>query len=406
MARQSLIARSASEGFIFRCFFGLLAVGGALAEWGLACWLLRLTPPPVLHVGVPARLTVVNRLAARRIEREPATGPFAGPAGSVILAFAFGAIASAGVVGILASAWTVGWLLGALSAEAGVLARLGPDPVFGAAFRWLGATVVGLVGVAIADGYLRGYRRLVVTSIAVPIPGLAVPLRLVQVSDLHLGPMADRVALREALDRVVALDPDLVCVTGDIIDSPGTDLDAWVPELARLTARGGVFAILGNHDRQAGAADVTAALARWTRWRLLRDEVATVEVAGARLHLVGLDDFPGGSVSEALPHLMARVPAGEPVVVLVHRPSAFPAIAAHHAPLVLAGHTHGGQLAVPGMPHLNVARLMKMRFDTGCFVRNDTLLHVNRGLGTAGQRVRVGAPPEISVVTLTVPGSA
>jgi predicted MPP superfamily phosphohydrolase len=253
----------------------------------------------------------------------------------------------------------------------------------------------------LTHGYWRGYRALVVTPIAVPLPGLSAPIRLVQVSDLHLGPLADRSALREAFDRVVALDPDLVCVTGDLVDSPGTDLEAWVPELARVTARLGVFAILGNHDRRAGGDRVAAALARWTGWRLLRDEVATVEVPGGRLHLVGLEEGPEGTVSEAFPGLLAQVPAGEPAVVLVHRPSAFPDVAAAGAPLVLAGHTHGGQLAVPGVPQLNLARLMQMRFDAGSFVREGSLLHVNRGLGTSGQRVRIGAPREISVLTLT-----
>src|SRR6266436_4203331 len=244
-------------------------------------------------------------------------------------------------------------------------------------------------------------RELVVTPIDLPLRGLSAPVRLVHVSDLHLGPLADRAALREALDRVAALAPDLVCVTGDLVDSPATDLDAWMPELARLTARHGVFAVLGNHDRRAGGDRVAAALARWSGWRLLRDEVATVEVAGARLHLVGLEERPEGQAADALPDLVARVPGGAPFVVLAHRPSVLPVAAAVGVPLLLAGHTHGGQLAVPGVPQLNVARLLQMGFEAGCYTRDGTLLHVNRGLGTSGQRVRVGVPREISVLTLT-----
>src|SRR5207249_880489 len=226
-------------------------------------------------------------------------------------------------------------------------------------------------------------------------------VRLVHVSDLHLGPLADRAALREALDRVAALAPDLVCVTGDLVDSPATDLDAWMPELARLTARHGVFAVLGNHDRRTGADRVAAALARWSGWRLLRDQVATIEVAGSRLHLVGREERPEGRAADALPDLVARVPGGEPFVVLAHRPSVLPVAAAVGVPLVLAGHTHGGQLAVPGVPQLNLARLLQMGFEAGRYARDGTLLYVNRGLGTSGQRVRVGVPREISVLTLT-----
>ncbi|HJQ85122.1 MAG TPA: metallophosphoesterase, partial [Candidatus Binatia bacterium] len=69
-------------------------------------------------------------------------------------------------------------------------------------------------------------------------------------------------------------------------------------------------------------------------------------------------------------------------------------------PLVLAGHTHGGQIAVPGAPALNAARLLVGRYDAGAFTRGDSLLHVSRGLGTSGQRVRIGVPREITVVTL------
>jgi len=389
------------ETIFFRHFFDVLAVGGALAEWGLAWWLLDLHPPLAMHVLVPGSLALANRLAARRFKHERATGFLTGRTGYVALALAFGAIVNAGVVAVLATAWITIWLLGALSAEAGMVARLGPEPIFGTAFRWLGATAVGLASGVVAHGYLRGYRRLVVTPIEVPLPGLSAPIRLVHVSDLHLGPTADRTALREALDRVVALDADLVCVTGDIIDSPATDLDAWVPELARVTARHGVFAILGNHDRRVGGDRVAAALARWTDWRLLRDEIAIVDVSGARLHLIGLEDRLEETVSEALSGLIAGVPAGEPAVVLVHRPDAFAAVAATGAPLVLAGHTHGGQLAVPGMRQLNLAWLLRMSFHAGSFVRDGSLLHVNRGLGASGQCVRVAAPREISVVTLT-----
>src|SRR5439155_1735482 len=106
----------------------------------------------------------------------------------------------------------------------------------------------------------------------------------------------------------------------DLRDSHATNLDAWMTELARLTAPHGVFAVLGNHDRRAGADRVAAALARWSGWRLLRDEVATIEVAGSRLHLVGLEERPEGRAADALPDLVARVPGGEPFVVLAHRP--------------------------------------------------------------------------------------
>ena len=389
-----------SEKFVFRHFFDGLAIGGALAEWGLACWLVG-TPPLWLHLLVPPVLAVVNRLAARRLEHERPVGFLAGVAGRVVLGTAFAAFASACVLGALASVAGVVWLLGALSAEAGMLP--GIEPATGMELRTLGVVAVGLTSAAVGYGYAWGYRRLVVTHLVAALPSLPASLagiRIAHVSDLHLGPLADRDAVREALDRVVALDPDVVCVTGDVVDSPATDIDSWIPELARLRARHGVFAILGNHDRHAGAERVAAALRRWTDWRVLRDEVATVEIAGARLHLLGLEDRREAEATDGLAALVARAPAGEPAILLAHRPRVFAEAADAGVRLVFAGHTHGGQVAVPGIPGLNVARLVQTRWTVGCFTPDGAMLHVNRGLGTSGQRLRLGAPREITVVTL------
>jgi predicted MPP superfamily phosphohydrolase len=391
------------ERFIFRHFFNGLALGGALAEWGIVCWLLDLRAPGPVHVLVVALLALTNRLAARRLEREPATGLLAGRAGHVVLATAFGALMSAGAVAVTAAAWLVAGALGAFRAEAGMVAGLGVDALFGGAFRGVSYVVLAGTALAVTWGYVRGYRQLAVTRLTVPLAGLSPTLagfRLVHVSDLHLGPLADRTALRETLDRINALEPDVVCVTGDIVDSPATNLASWIPELARLGARHGVFTILGNHDRHVGDERVVAALARWTSWRILRDEMATIEVDGARLHLLGLDDRPWREVADELPALAARVPAGEPAVLLAHRPSVFAPAATAGIGLTLAGHTHGGQVAVPGAPRLNVARVLQTRFDAGLFVRGDALLNVSRGLGTSGQRVRIGVPCEITLVTL------
>ena len=390
------------ERIFFRHFFDGLAIGGALAEWGVACWLLG--PLPVaFHAVVPGVLAVVNRLAARPLENEPANGPLAGPAGRAILAVAFAALVGAGALVALASAWGLAALLVGFSAEASMHAALATRAGFGPSFRVLGCAALGVVGAAVTYGYVWGHRRLVITHAVVPLPYLPpalAGLRVVHVTDLHLGPLADRAALREALDRVLALDPDVVCVTGDVVDSPAADLDSWIPELARLTARHGVFAILGNHDREVGADRVADALRRWTGWRVLRDEIGTVELGGARLHLLGLEDRARRRAADGLPALLSRVPAGEPAILLAHRPTVFPAAAAAGVSLMLAGHTHGGQLAVPGAPRLNVARVLVTEFDAGFFERDGARLHVNRGLGTSGQRIRIGAPREITLLTL------
>lgn len=392
---------------IFGHFWTTVALAGAAGEWTLACWLLGAPAAWLVHVLGVGTLTAGNRLAAAAYERERHTGPTLHAAGGIALAVGVVAAVGAAALGATAAGWYAVSTLTAFPAQAGALEA--PISVrFGAPFHALaGMTVVAAMAVA-AWGYTHGHRRLRVVRLDVPLANLPPALdglRIVHITDLHLGPTAHREALREALDQVNALEPDLVCVTGDTVDSGATDVDHWLPELARLRARHGVFAVLGNHDGHAGADHVAAALRMHTSWRLLRDEVETLAIDGARLHLVGMEDRPAARTAAALPAVLARVPRGEPCVLLVHQPAAFPAAAALGAPLMLSGHTHGGQIAVPGLPGLNPARVLMTRFDAGTFACGDALLHVNRGLGTSGQRVRIAAPREITVVTLLAPAA-
>jgi predicted MPP superfamily phosphohydrolase len=395
------------ERLVFRHFYDGFAVAGALTAWALASWLLAplgFRWPATVHVAVPTLLALLNRLACRRLEQESASGLLTGRGGQVLLATSFTALVGTGVFAGTAAAWVALHLLvGALNVEAGVVLASAGEPFFGSGFRLFATGALGLTAGAIGWGFLAGYRRLVVTSVRVPVAGLPpalAGLRIAHVTDFHLGPLAERGAVREAIERVVALDADLVCVTGDIIDSPATDVDAWVPELAPLRARHGVFVVLGNHDRVVGAERVVDALRRATSWQVLRDELATFERDGGRLHLLGLEDRPEGTEAEALPALLAQVPAGEPALLLAHRPTVFPAAAAAAIPLTLTGHTHGGQVVIPGLPSINMARVMCTNYVAGWFARGRSLMHVNRGLGTSIQRIRLGVPREITVVEL------
>ncbi len=390
---------------IFRNFWTTVALGGALGEWTLACWFLGPPASWLVHVLGIASLLAITRLAAVAYERERHTGPVLHIAGGVMLAAGLVAAVGAAALGVTAGGWFAVGALTAFPAQADALDM----PVrlrFGEPFEALAGLVVAATMAAAAWGYTHGHRRLRVTQLDVPLAGLPAPLhglRIVHVTDLHLGPTAHRDALREAFERVNALDPDLICVTGDLVDSAVTDLDHWIPELSCLRARHGVFAVLGNHDGYAGHDRVTAALRAHTHWRLLRDEVATLEIDGARLHLIGLEDRRAPGTAAMLPALLATVPPGEPRLLLVHQPVAFPDAAALGVPLTLAGHTHGGQIRLPGLPALNPARVLKTPLDAGTFACGEALLHVNLGLGTSGQRVRIGAPREITVVTLLAP---
>ena len=390
---------------VFPHYWEVLSVACAVGEWTLWCWAFGMPASPVVHVVVLALLFGANRLAAAGYEHEAAYAPVRHRLGFVTLAGGFAC--AGGVAGLVVAA--IGWSLvvraGGLTAQAGTAVHT-PLEWLGPEFRvvgWLGiASAFGLV----VEGYLRGYRRLDVTRLDVTLPGLPPALdgfRVVQLSDLHVGPIADRHAFRDALDRAVAETPDLIVVTGDVVDSPETDLDIWLPELRRLRAPHGVVAILGNHDQEVGLDRVASALRATTDWTVLRDEVHCVADG---LLVVGLEFRRSPREGETLPALTAALPDDAGVLLLAHHPNAFGAARAAGIRLTLARHTHGGQIAVPFAPRANTARLLMTPYDVGTFAEDGCLLHVNRGIGTSGQRVRIGVPREIAVITLRAPSTA
>ncbi|MCW5891425.1 MAG: metallophosphoesterase [bacterium] len=393
---------------LLRRFWWTIALAGALGEWTLVCALVDPPLAPLWHVVAVVLLTLLNRAAAEGYEREAPDGHLPKRAAQAVLATGFVSAAGALTLGAAAMGWMVVDRLGALPADAGQLAAAAA-PFLGPGFAAVAWPSVALVMLVATWGYVAGHRRLRVTPLLVSLPGLPPALdglRIVHLSDLHLGPLADRAALGDVVARLAEIDPDVIVVTGDVVDSKRTDLEAWVPALASIGARHGVYAILGNHDEGAGLDRVAAAIARHTTWTLLRDTVAPVTLHGATLWLVGLEYRDTAAACAVLPELLAQVPAGDAAVLLCHHPAIYETAARLGVPLTLAGHTHGGQLAVPGLPRLNPARILMTRFDAGTFARHGTLLHVNRGLGISGQRIRVGAPREITVVTLLSPSAA
>jgi hypothetical protein len=384
---------------VFPHYWEALSAAAALGEWTLVCWAFGV-PAGVLPHGVAlTALFALNRIAAVGYAHEITTAPVRHRVGGMTLAVGFSAACGALGLVVAAVAWAAVVRAGGLAAQAGTAVHT-PFEWLGSEFRavgWLG--IVAAVGLVV-DGYLRGYRRLGVTRLAVTLPGLPAALdgfRLVHLSDFHVGPIAHPGVLREALDRAVEEDPDLIVVTGDVVDTPTADLDRWLPELARLRARHGVVAILGNHDREVGLDRVAHALRAALGWTVLRDQVH--RVAGA-LWIAGLEYRSTPHEGDAVASVAAAIPPDAPAVLLAHHPNAFAAARVAGFPLTLAGHTHGGQIALPFAPRMNPARALMTPYDAGTWAEDGCVLHVNRGLGTSGQRVRIGVPREVTVITL------
>jgi predicted MPP superfamily phosphohydrolase len=268
--------------------------------------------------------------------------------------------------------------------------------------------VVTALAAMLLWGFTGGQARIDHTHVRVPLRGLHEEregLRIVQISDLHIGNGLEGARLDRLVARVNALDADLLALTGDLFDFDPRHVEDGARRLAGLRARLGVFAVLGNHDTYTGTELVVRSLAAHAPGlRLLRGDVVRLPGA-APLYVAGVDDpgrdWTGRDVRlRELEALAARLPEDGPVVLLVHRPEAFPQAAALGFPLVLAGHTHGGQLALPGRGgRHNLARLVT-RFPRGLYRENGSLLYVNRGVGVAGPAIRFNCTREIATIQL------
>ncbi|MEP7123693.1 MAG: metallophosphoesterase [Byssovorax sp.] len=255
-------------------------------------------------------------------------------------------------------------------------------------------------------GTLIGRRDYALTDVPARIPGLSRRLdgyTIVQLSDLHIGTFIGEAELRAAEDLVRRGRPDLIILTGDLIDHDPRHADALARFVRRLgaCARDGVVAIPGNHDYATGLDEVRAAVTGAGAKMLINDGLVLGE-AGASFALLGVDDVYGPrtdprSSGPDLDRALAAVPDDLPRVLLCHNPQFFPKAAGRVA-LQLSGHTHGGQISVgPGLARL----VLGHPFVAGAYELQGSSLYVNRGFGTVGPPARIGSPPEVSRIVLT-----
>jgi uncharacterized protein len=277
-----------------------------------------------------------------------------------------------------------------------VLARLrgpsDPDPHRRVVLaRTLAAGVGGVVAGLSALGMRSALAGVQIKELDVRLRGLPRELagfRLVQISDVHVGPLLRKDWVAHIVDRIRALSPDLVAITGDLVDGRVHELREHVAPLARIDARRGVFFVTGNHEYYSGVEEWYAHLPS-LGVRPLRNE--RVEVAPG-LELAGIEDPTGD------PDLSTALAGRDPqsaLVLLAHQPRQFPEAARRGVSLTLSGHTHGGQiwpfswLVALAQPYL-----------AGLHRRGDSQLYVSRGTGFWGPPMRVFAPAEITLLKL------
>jgi len=304
----------------------------------------------------------------------------------------------------------VGWVSGVAASALSSARKV--DPSRRNFFRYAAYLAGSLPFVAAAYGFAAGRWNYQVERVDVPIADLPQELdgfKIAQLSDIHAGDFMPREEVRRAVDMANALKPDLAVVTGDFISGEYDPLGDCIAELSRLRAPLGIWGCNGNHEIYAEAEDKAQALFQQHGMKLLRQERTELEWRGRKLNLIGVDyqrdhmtSGPRGPMLEGIEPLLSRE---HPNILLSHNPNSFHRAAELGIELSLAGHIHGGQVKVEIVDHsISPARLIT-DFVAGLYhlpMKNgkQAALYVNRGLGTFGMPVRIGVPPEITLLTL------
>lgn len=302
------------------------------------------------------------------------------------------------VVSGLSIVWLFwGWVASIIVEVAHFLAHAVGAHVFAELVPAVAFIISLLIFATTVYGIMRARQLPKITEVDIPISGLPEHLEgitIVQLSDLHIGPVYSAHHLRRIIRKVNALNPDLIVLTGDQADGDFNEFRRNISPLHDLSARLGVFACNGNHDHYAGADRVVHELAALNVTTLVN---AWREVM-PDLIIAGIDD-PSHStkapIREDLDTTLANIPKAGAVILLAHQPHVFPQAAEAGVDLVLSGHTHGGQI-VPW-------NLVVRRFypnDRGYYRNGKSSLYVSRGVGTWGPPMRIGAPAELPVFTL------
>jgi predicted MPP superfamily phosphohydrolase len=242
-----------------------------------------------------------------------------------------------------------------------------------------------------------------VREVDMPIPGLHPDLhglRILQLSDIHMGAFLSEPELAKIVDASLEHRPHLAVVTGDLITMRGDPLDTCIHQLARVKADAGVYGCLGNHERYALAEDYCTHAAARAGMRFLRRQAAPLRFGSATLNVAGVDHQ---SLHGGRKYLVGAEKLKTPDafnLLLSHNPDVLPVAAQQGWDLMLSGHTHGGQINIEILDN----NITPARFITpyiyGTYRAQSTAAYVTRGIGSIGIPTRIGAPPEITVIRL------
>ena len=240
-------------------------------------------------------------------------------------------------------------------------------------------------------------KSLTVSEALIPLAGLGgtEPIGVLVISDIHGGPFVDSRILRQTFARLLTLQPDLILLPGDFATVCVSEVEEILPSLRTLRAPLGVYGVLGNHDYYTEDPPRLSDLVEGAGIELLQNRSVPIAKGDGRFLLGGVDDLLCGTPD--FRGALRDREDGVPTVIMSHNPDVFPEAVKRGVSLVLAGHTHGGQIRMPGLSVL--VRMSRYHLDHGRFAVEDSELIVSRGLGVTGLPLRFACPPEALFLT-------
>ncbi len=281
----------------------------------------------------------------------------------------------------------------------------GRRPVWPKRLRILLSAILLLLAFVVFWAFFIEPNRLIVREQTIAIenwPRALDGLKIAVISDIHAGgSFIDDKKLRSIVDRTNQLHPELIVILGDYMSGNGwtsqrVEPQVFGPVLKNFSAPFGTYSVLGNHDNWYSGAKVRAGLEQ-NGIKVLDNEVLQIEARGVPLWLVGLADL--WTRRQMIAETVAQVPEGQTMIALTHNPDIFPDVP-ERVPLLLAGHTHGGQVRFPFIGSVVQSSHFGEHYERGHVFENNHHLFVTTGIGTSIVPVRFGVTPEIVLLTL------
>ncbi|MBN1290753.1 MAG: metallophosphoesterase [Candidatus Latescibacteria bacterium] len=281
-----------------------------------------------------------------------------------------------------------------------------PDPVNPDRHRFLvnafNMVTLGAAGLLSGYGLYEARRSQRIVEVTIPLKNLPHDLdgfRIVQITDIHVGPTIKRGYVQKIVDKVNSLEKDTIVLTGDLVDGLVQNLRDDVAPLAELSAPGGMYFVTGNHEYYSGVEAWIEEVKR-LGFTVLLNEHTILKHGDGRILLAGVTDFDGGHMNKihvSSPEAaLSGAPPNDVKILLAHQPRSIFKASQAGFDLVLSGHTHGGQY----FPW-NYLVYLQQPYNSGLHKHDNTWIYVSKGTGYWGPPLRIGRPSEITVITLS-----